>query len=127
VALGLLFTALGGLGAVLPVLPTTPFLLLASFFFIRSSPALHAWLLRSPLFGPLLADWHCHRAVRKRVKGVSIAMVLVAAGASLWLGNLPRRLAVVLVVLVAIGVAVILRLPTVAEQPAPESGSRVEP
>lgn len=54
VALGLFFVVLGLVGVVTPGLPTTPFLLLAAFFFVRSSPRLHAWLLRSRLFGGLI-------------------------------------------------------------------------
>ena len=63
-----LFFVLAVLGVFLPVLPTTPFLLLTSWCLVRSSPALHARLRRSPLFGPLLADWERHHGVRLYVK-----------------------------------------------------------
>jgi uncharacterized protein len=70
---GMFFLGLGALGVVVPVLPATPFLLLASFCFLRSSPRHHAWLRRSRLFGPMLADSECHRGVRRRTKALAIA------------------------------------------------------
>jgi uncharacterized protein len=112
--LGLFFVGVGGLGLLLPVLPTTPFLLLASFCFLRSSPRHHAYLRRSRLFGPLLADWDRHRGVRRRTKVGAIAMTLAGAGISLWRVGLSHPVVVaVVVLLVAIGVGVILRLPTI--------------
>src|SRR5947207_1871164 len=75
VAAGSFFVFLAVLGALLPVLPTTPFLLLASYFFLHSSPRLNAWLLRSRLFGPLLRDWQEHRAVRPRVKVTALSII----------------------------------------------------
>ncbi len=113
--LGLFFVGVGGLGVVTPVLPTTPFLLLASFCFLRSSPRHHAWLRRSRLFGRLLADWDRHRGVRRRTKIGAISMTLAGAGVSVWrVGSSPAAVAVV-VVLVAIGIGVILRLRTIED------------
>ena len=58
---GILFVVLGAIGAVLPLLPTTPFVLVAAWCFARSSPRLHRWLLESRLFGPMLRDWEENR------------------------------------------------------------------
>jgi uncharacterized membrane protein YbaN (DUF454 family) len=113
VVLGLFFVGLAVLGGLLPVLPTTPFLLLASFFFLRSSPALNAWLLRSRLFGPLLRDWQRHRGVRPHVKIGAVAVLVPVIGASALFGNLPPYLLVLLLVLGLIGLIVVLRLPVI--------------
>lgn len=119
-ALGCFFVGLGALGAVLPVLPTTPFLLLASFFFVRSSPRLNDRLMRSPLFGPFLRDWHQHRGVRPRVKLTALAVMPVAVTASVVWGDLSWPILVLLLVLAAVGLAVVLRLPVIRDAPLEE-------
>jgi uncharacterized membrane protein YbaN (DUF454 family) len=58
--LGWLFFALGVVGAFLPVLPTTPFMLVALWCFAKSSERFHGWLFRHPLFGPPLQQWELH-------------------------------------------------------------------
>ena len=79
-AAGLTSLALGLIGAVLPVLPTTPFVLLAAFCFSRSSPWLHARLLRSPLLGPMIANWALHGAIAPRAKLAATAMIVPLCG-----------------------------------------------
>jgi len=115
VALGCFFVGLGVLGAFLPVLPTTPFLLLASFFFVRSSPRLNDRLLRSPLFGPFLRDWYNHRGVRPRVKATAVVVLVMAVAASIYWGNLSWPVLVVLLALATVGLTVVLRLPLVRD------------
>lgn len=66
--LGLICVALAAIGVVLPLLPTVPFLLLAAFFFARSSSRLHGWLLNHPTFGPFIDDWTRYGAIRLRAK-----------------------------------------------------------
>lgn len=79
---GLAATGLGIAGVVLPLLPATPFFLLAAFFFARSSPRLHAWLTGHRRFGPMIADWQRHRAIghRAKITAVSVMGVTLAAG-----------------------------------------------
>lgn len=76
--LGLVFVGLGALGVFLPLLPTTPFLLLAAACFARSSPRLHGWLIGSPLLGPLLLDWERHGAIALRAKWTCTVLLLGA-------------------------------------------------
>ncbi len=91
------FFVLAVLGALLPVLPTTPFLLLTSYFLVRSSPSLNEKLLASRTFGPLLRDWQRHRAVRPHIKRFTLVVMPAAVLASAYFGNLgPTSLAVLL-------------------------------
>ena len=67
--LGFICVALALVGVVLPLLPTVPFLLLATFFFANSSERLHGWIIGHPRFGPMIVDWQgtrCHKAGRKK-------------------------------------------------------------
>mgnify|MGYP000870995064 CR=1 FL=1 len=68
ISLGLIFTALGSLGVVLPVLPTTPFLLLASFFFTRGSDRFNQWFASTKLYQNHLADFMRERSMKLSTK-----------------------------------------------------------
>lgn len=81
---GLLLLLLALIGVAVPLLPTTPFVLLAAFCFARSSPRLHGWLLDSALFGPVLQDWENKRCVTLNVKWLALGMMLVVGGSSIW-------------------------------------------
>ncbi len=83
VALGCLSLALGFVGIFLPLLPTTPFVLLAAYFFSRSSERLHAWLLGHRLFGPLIRDWEAHGVIRLRAKRLATALIVPLFGYTL--------------------------------------------
>ncbi|KLV09208.1 hypothetical protein ABT56_03160 [Photobacterium aquae] len=75
---GWLCIALGALGAFLPLLPTTPFLLLASGCFMRGSPRLNHWLNHHPRFGPVLQNWHQHGAISPMVKKRANVMIVLS-------------------------------------------------
>lgn len=126
VGVGLVFVGLGLIGAFVPVLPTTPFLLLASWAFVRSEPRLHRWLLDLPGCGPLVREWEERRTVSRGAKRAAYVTVAAAIGLSLAFGNLSGPLIALLLVLAAIGLTVVYRLP-VAETRAPEPGSRGNP
>jgi uncharacterized membrane protein YbaN (DUF454 family) len=78
-------TALGfGIaGIFLPVLPTTPLVLLAAACFARSYRPFHEWLLANRLFGPMIHEWHVHRSIPYRTKITAILMMGVTLGASI--------------------------------------------
>ena len=107
---GLTFV-LGVLGALLPVLPATPFLLLTSFFLVRSSPRLNARLRRSRVFGPILTDWEDHGGVRRHVKIQAVMVVVSSVAATIMLADLPLFANIGVGCLAGIGVVVILKLP----------------
>ena len=79
---GWLCIGLGLLGAVLPVLPTTPFILLAAACFARSSPRFHAWLRDSRLFGAMVREWEAHRSIPYRTKVRAIVVMALTMGVS---------------------------------------------
>jgi hypothetical protein len=111
--LAAVFFGLAALGTVLPVLPTTPFLLLTSYFLVRSSPRLNRRLSASRLFGPVLRDWHEHRAIRPRVKLVALVLLVTVVVLTAALGSLPTPLLVFLLVAAATGFTVVWRLPVI--------------
>ena len=113
IAAGLVFTGIAVLGVALPILPTTPFLLLASWCFARSSPRLQAWLRQSKLFGPMLADWERERGVRLPVKVGALGSVALAIVLGFVCYDLVFWQQVVLLVLASVGVTVICLLRTV--------------
>lgn len=82
-ALGLGFVALGVAGVFLPLLPTTPFLLLAAACFARSSQRFHRWLLDHPVLGSTVREWHLHRSLPHRTKRIAIATMAITLGASI--------------------------------------------
>ena len=82
IALGLLFVGLAVLGMFLPVLPTTPLLLLALACFARSSERLHGWLLSHRVFGPFLKHWQETRSMPRCAKIGAIVSIVVVGGTS---------------------------------------------
>ena len=76
--LGMTFVGLGFLGIVLPVLPTTPLMIVALWCFARSSKRLHNWLYGHRVFGPPLRKWDRHRVISPIAKFASVAAMLAS-------------------------------------------------
>lgn len=81
-AAGFVFVGLATIGIVLPLLPTTPFLLLAAACFARSSHRFYQVLLGNRIFGPLIRDWREHRAIPLRAKVLAIGTMALVMGLS---------------------------------------------
>lgn len=73
-------TGLGVVGAFLPVMPTTPFLLVALWAFSKSSPRLQRWLMNHPRYGATLRDWHEHGAIGTNIKVIAVVAMLASVG-----------------------------------------------
>ena len=106
---------LAALGLALPLLPTTPFVLLAAFAFARSSDRWHAWLCRHPVFGPMIDDWRRHRAIDRRTKIVGVISMAGVFGLSVALKVGAAVLAVQAVVL-TVAAAFVLSRPSPPER-----------
>jgi uncharacterized membrane protein YbaN (DUF454 family) len=109
--LGLGFVGLGAIGAVLPLMPTTVFLLLAVWAFARGSPELGERLYADPRFGPLLRDWDERRAIPVRAKIIAVAGMALGMGIILWRADGPILPAIAAIV-VLIGAAFVLTRPS---------------
>lgn len=101
---------LGALGAFLPLLPTTPFLILALFLFSKSSPRFYQMLLNNPWFGPGLRQWEASRSLARAVKWKASGLIILTFGLSIYLVAHSLVLQLMLVLLAAALLVFIWRL-----------------
>lgn len=109
--LGHLFVAIGGIGIVIPVLPTTPFIILAFACYMRGSMRFQKKILRNQTFGPLIRNWRRYGSIPVTAKVVAVGMIVVSMSLSMYV----VPLITVRVILVCIGICVsayILTRPT---------------
>jgi uncharacterized membrane protein YbaN (DUF454 family) len=85
IALGTLCLAIGIVGIFTPILPTTPFLLLAAFCYLRSSARFHRWLMNNRVFGGYIRSYTEGRGIPLKVKLFTITLLWVTIGISIWL------------------------------------------
>ena len=112
---GALALLLGIIGIALPLLPTTPFLLLAAFCFSRGSQAWHDWLIAHPRFGTPIREWREHGAISRKAKMLAgLAMLGAIAGAAIF--GAPRQ-----ILLIQAGVMVFVAL-FIFTRPVPPKG-----
>jgi uncharacterized membrane protein YbaN (DUF454 family) len=112
-SLGFFMVALGMIGVVVPLIPTTIFLIAAAACFARSSPRFEAWLLDHPRFGPIVQDWRAHGAISRPAKIMACAGM--AAGFFVfWIGTHPSAiLATVVAGLLLTSAAYVVSRPTI--------------
>ncbi|TNF17054.1 MAG: DUF454 domain-containing protein [Rhodobacteraceae bacterium] len=102
--LGMVSFAIGVIGIFLPLLPTVPLMLLAAFFFGKSSERLHQWLITHPRFGPSIQDWQERRAISKRAKIAASISIAAAFAVSVVIGLKPMLLAIQAATLIAVSI-----------------------
>jgi len=103
-ALGWLFFTLGFVGAFLPVLPTTPFMLLALACFSRGSEKLHTWLYNHPRFGETLQNWEQHRVIPIKAKITAVFLISLSALYLIFFSTIPE-IAVISSLIIMFGAA----------------------
>ncbi len=111
-ALGVLFLGLGIVGTAIPLIPTTGPVLLAAFFFSRSSERFDTWLVNHRLFGGIVRDWRAGRGFSPLAKTIAVAAILATFTITVGFAihSTPARVLLVLLALALVGY--ILRLPT---------------
>lgn len=117
---GCLCLGLAALGVVLPVLPTTPFVLLAAWCFSRGSQRLHRWLLANPTFGPSIREWEAHRVIRLPIKILSTSVMLPLTATMLLGSSAPLWAKLLTCVLVGWGLLFIWTKPSLPRAPSRE-------
>lgn len=121
IAGGTLALGAGIVGIFIPVLPTTPFLLLAAACYLRSSRRLYSRLMGSRILGAYLKDYYEHRRMRRRAKAVTISLLWLTIGLSCWLSGFDPVISGILLV-VAVGVTIHIALLRAAPLKAPATG-----
>lgn len=122
--LGWSFLILGILGAFLPLLPTTPFVLLALFFFSRSSEKWSLWILNHRVLGPPIHRWREKKAIKKNVKIWAISILFLSFSLSIYLVSHSLWLVAGLLTVFVILLFFLARLPTNDEELRPPALSR---
>lgn len=108
--LGWFFVLLGAIGLLLPILPTTPFLILALALFANSSPKFHQMLLNNRQFGATLKQWEENKTVSRSIKIRAVILVFVSFSVSIFLVREYWLLQIMLIIIASILLFYIWRL-----------------
>jgi uncharacterized membrane protein YbaN (DUF454 family) len=101
--LGTLCLAIGIVGIFTPILPTTPFLLLAAFCYLRGSARFHRWLMNNRVFGGYIGSYTEGSGIPLKLKVFTIALLWVTIGISIWLVS--NMIVTAILLVVAVGVS----------------------
>ncbi|WP_370637411.1 YbaN family protein [Cupriavidus sp. AU9028] len=126
VGLGSLCLLIGFAGIFLPVLPTTPFVLLAAACFARGSQRFHRWLTNHPRLGPIIQDWERHRSIPLRAKCFAIATMWVSMSTTAWFLRDRPAVSIALLAGAVLLTAWLLYLPTRPRGGYNPAGDRVQ-
>jgi uncharacterized membrane protein YbaN (DUF454 family) len=105
--LGVLLLGIAILGALLPGLPTTIWVLMAGYCFSRSSQSWQQWLWQSRWFGPLLRDWQIHGGMRVRSKLIALTGIALACSASITWADVPGGVRLLIAVTGLTGIVIV--------------------
>ncbi|MZR32192.1 YbaN family protein [Sneathiella litorea] len=114
--IGWFFVIIGGIGIFLPVLPTTPFLLISLWAFSQSSERFHDWLYHHRVLGPPLQEWSEYGVIPLRAKIVALATMAVSATLVISFSSTPWYGLAAMVILMLIGAGFILSRPSRRKQ-----------
>ena len=115
-SVGVLSVGLGTVGILVPLLPTTPFFLLAAACFVRSSDRLYRWLITQRILGPYIRNYREHRAVTWQAKAVTLVLLWAVIGYSAF-GVVRLQALRIVLLLVAVAVtAHVLSLKTLTKE-----------
>jgi uncharacterized protein len=109
---GSVCVGLAFLGVFLPLVPVTPFLLLAAFCFSKGSERMHKWLMGHRTFGPIITDWQRHRVIRPRNKRLAIGLLVVLTVCVLVFGHYAFEFQALSVLISLIVIILIYRCPS---------------
>ena len=122
---GTISLTLGAIGIVLPILPTTPFLLLAAACYLRSSERMHKWLLSNRWFGEYIRNYQEGKGIPLKTKIAAVAVLWIAIIYSAFFALDEILIAQVALLLIALGVSVhLIRLPTLKKKPDQSAAER---
>lgn len=109
---GFVSLGVGVVGIFLPLLPATPFILLAAACFARSSKKWHRWMLANDTFGPMIRNWEQNRCISRRVKAIAILSMVFVGGYSIFFAVESMALKIVGAVLVTLGMITVTAIKT---------------
>lgn len=108
--LGIMFVGLAAIGIFLPLLPTTPLLIVAAGCFAKSSKAWHQWLLNNSVFGPIIHNWEENHCIECRAKIIAIGSILIFGGFSVFYAIPILWVKILTALLLVWGITVVYRI-----------------